>query len=239
MELRGSVLEWFIAAGAFVTAAATTATGFLVWRQHRWQKWKYDPIVECQANWVDDGTIGARITVRNRMPQTIDIVSIDVVRPRGSSLSTRMIFNPADGSSKRETPVKGPITIGRELKPSGGNISIPDQRKYHFNQRGRRAAKEFCQGTIAVFRVVAQQGAEAMGDHSYCFGRIGAETRGLAAETRNPAGRRGLEQIGSFPIGYASSSSFFGVLSVRRRRTIAIPPPATSSAKATTVAGIG
>ncbi len=98
MDFRGSILEWFVAAGAFVTAVATTATGFLVWRQHRWQKSRYDPTVECKAGWLPDSNISAVVTVRNKMPETIDVVSVEISKPKGSKISIRHTFNPVDGT---------------------------------------------------------------------------------------------------------------------------------------------
>jgi hypothetical protein len=73
--------------GTVVVAVATSATAMIAWRVWRQQQADREPVVELRHYWGSDGSLTLRVTVRNRLGESMVVEEAPVMRPRQARLT--------------------------------------------------------------------------------------------------------------------------------------------------------
>jgi len=114
----------------WITAVATAATAvvaglgtLIAWLERRRQIRATDPIIECNAHWKEARHISLWFIARNKLPETLGIVRVRIVRPRhakiGNERGTPDAEKPWLSSSDIQEPTEQEVGLRQELAPVG------------------------------------------------------------------------------------------------------------------------
>lgn len=107
------------ALATLVIAAATSVTGYYAVRAWRQQQADREPIIELRHQWLGDGSLTVRITIRNRLAESMVVEEARVLRPR-RALLTRERTQDEFGAEVGFVPAKDArIRIGCNVAPVG------------------------------------------------------------------------------------------------------------------------
>jgi hypothetical protein len=119
-----------IAVATVATGLATWATFFIGWKAWRQQQADRRPIIELRYNW-EDGSLTARITIRNRLHEAIVVERARVKRPRRALLTMETWYDSTGGEGGYKRATVSEIPIGRNVAPVGTRPAT-DRSGYQF-----------------------------------------------------------------------------------------------------------
>lgn len=92
-DATSALPDWITAISTGITAVLTGLAGIAAVAGLRRDTKRQLPIIEPSFDWISDRLVRARILIRNRLPETIEITSVGIKKPRGSKISfgTRQI----------------------------------------------------------------------------------------------------------------------------------------------------
>lgn len=100
-------------------AAATSLTGFIAWRTWRQQQADREPVVEVRPYWEADGSLTARITVRNRLDESLVVERVRVEHPHGARLTTEQTYEPGGSTVGFVRATTAEVRVDRNVAPAG------------------------------------------------------------------------------------------------------------------------
>lgn len=96
--------DWITAWATAITAILTGTGGLAAWLALRREQLREMPIVERTVHW-DDGHLILKLTITNRLPETLILDSVEITRPRGTTISDST--GPGDKAWSPGPPVPG------------------------------------------------------------------------------------------------------------------------------------
>ena len=107
------------AVAALVTAAATSATGYFAWRAWRQQQADREPVVELRHHWESDGSLTLRVTIRNRLGESMVVEEASVLRPRRALLTRERARDETGGEAGFAPAKEARIRLDWNVAPVG------------------------------------------------------------------------------------------------------------------------
>lgn len=114
---------WITAGATVITAILTGTGGVAAWLALRREREREMPVVERSLYW-DKGHLILKLTVTNRLPETLTLDSVEIKRPRGTTISDET--GPGDKEWNPGPPIPGESSImvcGHPVKRAGSVAS--------------------------------------------------------------------------------------------------------------------